>query len=59
MITLTEEQINAIRCAHADLSGVIQCLVHGLGTPDGIDTDAITQTIDDLEKHFGTTIDLV
>jgi len=56
MMNLTEAQIRTIKCAHADLEGVLQCLVDGKGTPDGIDTDAIEQTVLDLERLFNSII---
>jgi hypothetical protein len=45
MTVLTEQQKFALKCAHADLEGVTQ-------SPDGIDTDAIQETLHDLEEAF-------
>lgn len=52
MKDLTKEQELAIRCAYTDLMGIVQCLVNGKGTIDGIDTDAIQMTLQDLEITF-------
>ena len=54
---LMEDQKLAVRCAYADLVGVIQCLVGGIGTPDGIDTDAILLTLSDLADAFPDVVE--
>lgn len=55
---LTEEQLQAVKCAYLDLRGVLQCLEEGIGEPDGVDTRAIQSTVEEMEKAFKDVVDL-
>ena len=51
---LTDAQITAIRCAHADLAGVYQCAIRdgNGGADNGHDWKAHRETIEELEQAF-------
>lgn len=51
---LTDKQIMAIRCAYADLVGALQAIEQN--DPWKHDWEAHTQSIYDLENHFGTIL---
>ena len=51
---LTEAQVSAIRCAHADMAGVYQCAIRdgNGGADNGHDWKAHRASIEELEKEF-------
>lgn len=56
---MNEQQIAALRCAHADLAGVYQCAIRdgNGGADNGHDWKAHKQSILDLEKAFSDILD--
>ena len=49
---MTNEQETLIKCAHADLVGVIQAIVEQDGNWEAIDLQAIQLTLVELEDAF-------
>ena len=53
---MTKEQKAAVRCAHADLVGVVQAFQQGLSMND-LELQAIRDSIAELEYAFVGTIE--
>ena len=56
---LTEAQVSAIRCAHADMAGVYQCAIRdgNGGADNGHDWKAHRASIEELEKEFSDLLE--